>query len=642
MVDVLRALWLVLATLIPLAGAWAIAARLFQGRGLFDRLLFWLLAFVALIVLSFQVAELAKPFSALSLFVTATALSGIGFAWAIEAVHPRELLTGFRQALGAPRRLFSDVIAEKEPAAVLIVAALVGMAWCLWMVLFFRSWGWDVVMFHTTITNKIAQAGSIGWIDTAFHQARGYPRNVHLLAVWNVLFLGNTALDDAPQLPFGLIGALATAAWARRIGATRALSASLGAAWLCFPAVLLQLPSVHVDAACGALLAAAAYFLANFEDRADQLGFATAFGLYLGSKHTGLFHFGLYAPLIALYLVRELRTPGHKLATIGRYAGLGVVIAALGAHKYVQNALVAGNPAWPFKLTLPVLGTLPYENDPSTQYGGPPGGRASFFGIPGELENFLGQLLKWDVQVYWPDVRDGYFGLTFTALLLPCFVVAFVAMRKRALRWQPLAVLFLFGAAISVPSAYWPRYSMSASIAGLVALALTWVAIDVSVVRKLLSTALVVLTGYMGSLMVTKLRDNPQFGWPALFFTAARQSAFERATTQVVSWNWPKEALEIREREFEAGDVVTFDQYFTFPGELFASDLRNQVVFVETTPSRLVERIETTGARFSVVIAPAATALEQAGAVRRIPLNNGQWVLMEWPRRVPHPAGIVP
>jgi hypothetical protein len=625
----LRVLWLVVATAVPLAGSWAVAVRLFGHRGVFDRLLFWLLCFVGSIVVTFQLAELAQPFSSTSLFLVSAGLSVGAFAWAIERVHPRDLWRVLKADLSAPRRLVLDAVSTKEPAVLLIPFALLGLVWSVWMVLFFRSWGWDVLMFHTTITNKIAQAGSIGWIDTAFHQARGYPRNVHLLAVWNVLFLGNTELDDAPQLPFGLIGALATAAWARRVGATRSFSTGLGAAWLCFPAVILQLPSVHVDTACGALLAAGAYFAANTEERCDQLGAATAFGLYLGTKHTGLFHLGLYAPILLLPLLRELRASTARLRVIGAAFGLGALVLLLGAHKYVQNAVVAGNPAWPFKLSLPVLGTLPYENDPSTQYGGPPGGRASFFGIPGELENFLGQLRKWDVQVYWPDVRDGYFGLTFTALLLPSFLLAFVALRHRALRWQPFGALFLFGAAISVPSAYWPRYSMSASVAGLVAFALAWVAIDVAVVRKLLSTALVALTAYMGWIVVTKLRTDPQYGWPSQLVNAAGWTPFERATQQVASWNWPREALELKEREFQPGDVITFDQYFTFPGELFTRDLRNQVVYVETNANQLPERIKATGARFSIVTAGAAGVLQQAGAVPRLPINN-QWWLLEW------------
>jgi hypothetical protein len=508
--EAIGAVWLVVATLVPLAGAWAVAVKLFGHRGLFDRLLGWLLAFAALIVCTFQLAELARPFSSLSLFTVSLGLSAVAFAWAVEERHPRELVTQLRRDLTAPVRLVRDAIATRELAVVLVVPALLGLVWCGWMILFFRSFGWDVLMFHTTIIDKIAQAGSLGWIDTSFHQARGYPRNVHLLAVWNTLFLGTTELDDAPQMPFGLIGALATAAWARRIGASRALSTALGAAWLCFPAVLLQLPSSHVDTACGALFAAAAYFIAFWEDRADKLAAAAAFGLYLGSKHTGLFHLGLYLPILGLFAVRELLASRARLRTVGGWLGLGAVVAALGAHKYVQNALVAGNPAWPFKLTLPVLGTLPFENDPSTQYGGPPGGRASFFGIPGEFEKFVWQLGNWDKQVYWPDVRDGFFGLTFTALLLPCLVLAFVAARQKALRWQPLAALFLFAASVSVPSAYWPRYSMAASIAGLVAFALVWVGIASKPVRVALSAALVGLTGFTSWLMVKGLATDPQ------------------------------------------------------------------------------------------------------------------------------------
>lgn len=632
MIDVLRALWLVGATLIPLFGAWAFAARVFEGRGLFDRLLFWLLSFAALMVLSFQLADLARPFTATSLFFTSASLSVIAVAWTLERLHPRDFLARLKLDLGAPRRLLADAVTEREPAVVLVALALVGLAWCVWMVLFFRSWGWDVLMFHTTITNSIAQNGSLEWIETAFHQVKGYPRNVHLLAVWNVLFLGNTELDDAPQLPFGLIGALATAAWARRLGATRAFATSLGAAWLCFPAVLMQLPSVHVDVACGALLATGAYFATTWEDDADRLASVMAFGLYLGTKHTGMFHLGFFGPLLVVQVLRQLKASNERGRLVFRSLGLAAIIPLLGAHKYVQNALVRGNPAWPFKLTVPGLGELPWENDPSVQYGGPPGGRASFFGIPGEGRVFLEQLFKWDLQVYYPDVRDGYFGLPFTFLALPCLVLALVALKDRERRFQPLALLFLFAAAISVPSAYWPRYSMSASVAGLVAIALVGVTLKHRLIKLVLSLALVALVGAQTQIVVKKLITDPQYGWPAQFWDQPRRSAAERATQQVVSWNWPQQVLEVRDRVMQPGDIVTFDEYLDFPGELFTTDLRNRLVYVQTSLGipTLAERIKAVNARFSIVAAAAAPALQQAGA-RPLASVKG-FVLVEWPR----------
>ncbi|MCA3012420.1 MAG: hypothetical protein INH41_08470, partial [Myxococcaceae bacterium] len=136
MIDVLRALWLVGATLIPLFGAWAFAARVFEGRGLFDRLLFWLLSFAALMVLSFQLADLARPFTATSLFFTSASLSVVAVAWAIERVHPLALVARLRLDLVAPRRLLADAVSEREPAVVLVALALVGLGWCVWMVLF--------------------------------------------------------------------------------------------------------------------------------------------------------------------------------------------------------------------------------------------------------------------------------------------------------------------------------------------------------------------------------------------------------------------------------------------------------------------------------------------------------------------------
>jgi hypothetical protein len=97
----------------------------------------------------------------------------------------------------------------------------------------------------------------------------------------------------------------------------------------------------------------------------------------------------------------------------------------------------------------------------------------------------------------------------------------------------------------------------------------------------------------------------------------------------VAPWCWPEDVLAFKENEFKAGDVVTFDQYVGFPGELFTRDLRNPTIYVETSPDRLVERIKATGARFSVVTVGAAPLLQQAGAVPRKLVNQQHWI-MEW------------
>ncbi len=630
--DLLRAAWLVLATLVPAFAGYALSVRFFKDRGVFERLLVAMLSGISLIVVTFLVADLVRPITALSLNVVSTALS-VGLVLALRQ-SVREVWDQVKVDLGAPRRLFADSIATREPAVLLLAPALVILAGCVWLVLFFRSWGWDVLMFHTTITDTIVQEGSLAFVDTNFHQVRGYPRNVHLLAAWATFFLKYTTLDDAPQLPFGLIGALVCAAFARRFGASRAFSTALGAAWLCFPPVMLELPSVHVDVACAALLGAGAYFNAFSIDRRDRWASAMAFGLYLGTKHTGLFHLALYSPILLVRGLLELRASQTRLKVLlDGLASVGLMLV-LGAHKYVQNALVMGNPAWPFIITVPGLGPLPGENDASSQYGGPPGGRASFFGIPGELARFIDQLRHWDAQAYYPDVRDGYFGFAFTVVAIPCLFCALWAVKTAGRRWAPLALWFLVFAAVSVPSAYWPRYSMATSIAGVAAIGLVWTFFS-RPLQLALSAVLVGCFGYSLWLTGNGLMKSPDYGWPALFWKAPGWTAEERATQHVVSWNWPQADLQLRERLFQPGDVVTFDHTVNFPGELFTADLRTRVVYVQsvTDLQTFAARTLAHQPRWSIVYAQGhADLLEQAGAKRIAPLHGGTYWLLEWPK----------
>ncbi|MBL8924568.1 MAG: hypothetical protein JNJ54_37305 [Myxococcaceae bacterium] len=636
MTDVLRALWLVVATLAPAAAGYGVAVHFYRDRGVFDRLLVALMSFVSLIVVTFLVADLVRPISAVSLFVISTVGSiGVLKFLQVRGSAPRVLLAQLREDVRAPGRLFADALATKEPLTLLVLPALLILAWCVFMVLFFRSWGWDVLMFHTTITNTIVQDGSLGFMDTGFHQARGYPRNVHLLAAWNVFFLGNTALDDAPQLPFGLIGALVAAAWARRLGVSRAAATGLGAAWLCFAPVFMQLPSVHVDVACGALLGAGAYFSSFSLERRDRWATAMAFGLYLGTKHTGLFHLAMYAPLLVGRALWELKGTESRGRLFLNQVGSAALLLLLGSHKYVQNALVMGNPAWPFKTKLPFFGELPGENDASSQYGGPPGGRAAFFGIPGELERFVDQLRHWDKAVYFPDVRDGYFGIAFTCVAIPCLVLALGALAKRERRWQPLALWYLAIASVSVPSAFWPRYSMGSSLAGVAAIGLVWALAPWRAARLAVSAVTLGFFTYSLFLCGRELERNPAYGWTTMWKQAPFWTSLERNTKQVVSWNWPEAEAVFREQHFKAGEVVTWDESVGFPGEFFSPDLRTKIVFVKSRPdlATLAQRTRDKGARWSIVAGGGPDqVLEQAGARRVGPIGAGQFWLFEWPR----------
>jgi hypothetical protein len=507
------------------------------------------------------------------------------------------------------------------------------------MVVFFRSWMWDPLMFHTTITNLIVQEGSLGFMDygSGFPQVKGYPRLVHLLAAWNVMFQGNTELDDASQLWFAAIGMLTCAAWARRMGTTIPFALSAGAAWILFPPVFLQVPSSHADVAVGALFAAGMYFLAFGHERRDRWFACIAFGLYIGAKHTGLFHLLLATPLFALRAWqwwKERSAP--RVFRVLDVAGSFLMVPLLGAHKYIQNAFSTGNPFAPFVTKIPLLGiTLPGEQDPSTQYGGPPGGRPYFFGIPGEGKRFLEQLFYWDKQAYWPDVRDGFFGVPFTLVAVPSLLIALALIWKPAIRHRLWPLAFLLAATLSVPSAYWPRYSMAASIVAVLAPSLLVSVAPWTWVRRVISLVMVVAFGVTLYWCQQGLTQTNHYQWPALFFEARRWSAFERATKQITNWNWPEDALRFKEEHFEKGDVVAWGDGFGFPGELFTRDLRTRTLFIPASvnPSTWLTRLAEAKVRWVLVPnGPQAQFLESTGARFVRAMGNEGLVLYEFSR----------
>jgi hypothetical protein len=436
-----------------------------------------------------------------------------------------------------------------------------------------------------------------------------------MFSLWNCIFQRDNRLDDSAQLPFLLLGAVVVAAWARRVGASRPLSVAVGATWIALPPVFLQAHSTHVDVIWHTFFAAAVFFLLSWPTRRDRwLGF-TAWGLFLGSKYTGLFHLGLLSPLIFARLVYEVwqQPRDRRLARVGDIGASFLWVLVLGGHKYIQNAVNAGNPMWPFILRVKSLGLeLPGIADPATAYGAAAEEGASFFGAPNAFRHMLTTWLN-DDPFFCPDVGEGGFGPVFRWLLVPCVIaVAIDLLRGRNWRRSALVVV-LFVQTLQVPYAQLPRFVLAAASAALVAFAMVHSQTRSRWVRTLFSLALVALTwrgyedAYRGFIV-----------YPRYFAESRATDPVTRTAMKIDTFLWPREWALLREQELNEGDVLAYDESVHFLGELWNHDLDARVVYVPSTlpPDAYLARVRELRAKWVAIQAGSAheAALRAAGA----------------------------
>ncbi len=569
-------LWAALTALVALA-SWLFAAVYLPGHGAAVRWQSALLVATALVLTAVQGLGAVRALTRTSLALAACSLSGTVIVLAAlrarRAARPEVPSLLARRDLALPGALAREAFTTREPLALAALAALVPLALSISIVVLLRSWGWDPVWYHTPITNLAIQEQSLGFVETHDVRAAGQPRVVELLSVWNVLLPRDLALDDAAQLPFALLGALAVAAWTRRLGSTRVQAAGLGACWILAPPVFLQLHSTHTDIAAGALLLTAWVALTGPDFRRPQRWTALgAIALYAGTKQSGLFHGLFLGPLFlgrAVFEVRAARRRGEPL-----WPFVPEVLLALatlfwlgGGLVYLRNALVWGNPTWPYAARLPLGIALPGPLDPEREWSRP------FFLTPGSLA----QLVRswWTLPpLIWPDVRGGGFGPLFRWLTLPCTALVAVGVVLPGRRREAAAIVGLFVAALVVPDAWWPRYALAAPAGALAALAFVRGRLGSPLAGRLVGAAAVALA-------VAGISE----GWPGyhvlnLLGPAAQRNHAERATIRSIDWLWPESGARRRETELRSGDAIAYDDGVYFLGELWARDLRNRVLYL--------------------------------------------------------------
>ncbi len=592
-----------------LAASYAAAVAVYPDRSVLDRFILAMVVDTGLILLAIHLCGLADRLSAGPLALVATLLCAAVLLAARRATKPGVFAECLRNDLRAPARLVADTVREREVAVGTLVPAALAVATCALMVWYYRSWTWDPVWYHVPKTSLVIQEGSLRWLQIPNIWTQGNPANLELLAVWNCIFPRDNRFDDSAQLPFLIVGAAVVAAWCRRVGASRPLSAALGAVWIALPPIFLQAHSTHADVAWNSLFTAAIYFTLGKPERRDRWVGFLCWGLFIGMKYTGLFHIALWGPwLLGRAVVEVANTPpGKRLARTLDVAASGLFAIALGCFKYVQNWRHARNPMWPFDVTIRSLGLHFHgESNPGVEYGSGPDVSPTFFGAPNALHELVTSWFN-DHPFYAPDVRSGGFGPVFRWLLLWCVVaVALDAVRGRNWR-RALLPLGLFVECLQVPVPYMTRFILAAATASLVCTAIVMSDVRWRPVRLALSLALVGLTwhgyteGYRGFIV-----------HPRYFDRARRLDAAGRNALQLDSFLWPTRWAEARERELHVGDVIAYDEGVHFLNDLFNHDFGPRVEFVSNrlTPAQYIARLRALRAKWVGVT--RGTAAEQA------------------------------
>ncbi len=268
---------------------------------------------------------------------------------ALEAAVAAWLLRGRPPRVGAPHGPWPEVAAGA--LMLLVTAAGVGA----WDVLVHPTRNFDSLAYHLPVMARWVQSGHLEIVE-GLGQVGLYPSHYELLATLPHLVLHEDLLVGAAQLFAWLWTALATAALARRAGASLEAAMVAAAALMLAPAVFTRLDAVQPDLWMAALSATGLVFLRVFLQEGTRAREAarvvlwSVMALLAGSKLSG--------PLFVLLLLAAgaVMAPGGFGARLRTVAGLfsvrgdrrsvlvaGVASGLAGAW-YLRNLLAVGNP----------------------------------------------------------------------------------------------------------------------------------------------------------------------------------------------------------------------------------------------------------------------------------------------------------
>lgn len=238
-----------------------------------------------------------------------------------------------------PQRPWRRVF-ERHPWALALAVVPLGFAvvsaWLL------PVWQWDSVGYHLPFVHFVIQSRGFAEVPADLHYISTYPHNIELGMIALRLLLPDDRLVDLAQVPYGVAGAVMTAAIAQKLSTrpSQQLAIVAGGLWLCLPCVFLQLPTNYVDVGTAAALLGAIYFLifCDLSWRTLLLG-GLALGIFLGSKPS--------APMATALLGGFAAWRCWVAKERAAFTAFAALVLVFGGEMYLVMLVRHANPVWP-------------------------------------------------------------------------------------------------------------------------------------------------------------------------------------------------------------------------------------------------------------------------------------------------------
>ncbi len=556
----------------------------------------WVVAFGALLLAAIVLAALLMPeasgceracgvavlFPALAIFIIHVlgAMNAIApWPWVLATISSAviALVGGGAASLAVLTRDFiviRDALSKLVRAPSAMAALMVGTSALVLAVIatyLLVPWAWDSLGYHLPIVHDALQTHTLRHVPTSVVYVNVYPRLVDIFFVAWRLSLADETWVELGQLPFALGGVVAIATIAARANVPVWRGLAFGALWLAVPVAMLELASVYVDIAVGALVLLSFALATGSMRPGNILVTGVAIGLLLGSKPS--------APPIAALAMATLLWRSHRNRLTG-YGLIGCLLgASIGIWKYVENILEWQNPIWPADVRIHGISIFAGKAAMSEL-------ATSGLREPYVSQGWLGRVMSsWtalpDTFVY--DMRIGGFGPLFTFALLPLALVLPFVSRARpewraALRPVTLPVALILFASLASPGAFWARYTIAIPGAFL-ALA---IAFTEALPRRarLGSEVLGVVLAGLGILLSWRgFTDGGPSLWDIARMPAEARISAYALDEQEDDWHMARERIR-------PGEAFGYDWSFGLPGRLFRHDGQGRVAFLEeTTPT---------------------------------------------------------
>ncbi|MDK2821829.1 MAG: hypothetical protein PWP31_1794 [Clostridia bacterium] len=329
-------------------------------------------------------------------------------------------------------------------------------------------------------------------LSVAFNWSNVYPLNTELSALWIMVLTGKDLLVDAAQLPYVLVGSLATYGLSKSAGASRNTSLLTAMLFILTPMVLIQLRVAYADAAFASMVATSIYLFLRWQQQLSTkyaLLLGLSLGLMMGIKSTGIAFAGILALLALFYLVWHYKTGKIKSRMLWQQTAIAFFALVLtGSYWYLRTWWYYGNPIYPvelnlFGLKMPGLGSVSQlfmtSNTPEA------------YQNRNVILNIFTSWLELGKETYNYYSRTRGLGPIWSSLALPA-VLPFIIYAWRSHYTPPLWMVGIILLFLTIqPAVWWPRYILYIIPVGLAAFA--WVYDHLQKKFKIFTSCLLIL-----------------------------------------------------------------------------------------------------------------------------------------------------